>query len=507
MDAHALNSLRHLAQQFRSGDEAGQLATIERIGLARLFDVRTLVWAVGLGGFEFVGFLAALGAEYTNDAARYQKILTACDAARAVARDPAVDDAQLKTALILEIIQGFRLDDTAESFLLTLQNELAFASGTPNEVLAAAAAEMKRRNWATAAAGFERLLAQVKERAPATVYAQAAECLHHLGRFADAERLSLQGLGPQRELIAQRGTPPPEAVIQRHWPANTAPLVSIVCMTYNHARYIEDTIRGFLTQETSFPFEVLIHDDASTDGTPALIRAWQEKYPGIVRAVLQTENQFSRGVRAFDLLLRQTRGRYVATCEGDDYWIRSDKLQKQVGFLEQHPDFSCAGHSYYLYNESRLSVHCWDHSNVDRIISERQLMNVSRLFWLPTLVFRKTFSVLPPERAAAPIGDQFLTSYLGTQGKGIYFESFLGAVRRENQYSIWTPMADEQKEIIRVKTWLALVRLHERLGHPQAASDLLLRIDASRLDPVRKSELARDSLATRHVQTPPAINE
>lgn len=364
-----------------------------------------------------------------------------------------------------------------------------------SEGLATATAELKHGNWAAALAGFLEVRSALKQQTPRLVYAHAATCLHRLGRYTEAEELSREGLGAQRELIAIEGVVPNEKELTRHWRTNAAPTVSILCTTYNHERYIESAIRGFLSQQTKFSFEIIVHDDASNDGTAEIVRAWQKKYPSLFRAILQTENQFSRGVCPLALCLQQARGDYVAVCEGDDYWIDPAKLEKQVGFLEQHADFSCSAHNYYLYNETQLAVRPWFTTRTDRILSARQLMTVSRLLWLPTLVFRKTFSSFPPERRLAPIGDQFLTSYLGTFGKAAYFETFLGAVRRENQYSVWTPLSDAKKESIRVQTWLALVRLHRRLGNEQAVADLRQRIEASPLHPAEKLALVGDALS------------
>lgn len=110
------------------------------------------------------------------------------------------------------------------------------------------------------------------------------------------------------------------------------PLVSICCITYNHKEYIRDALDGFLSQRTDFPYEILINDDASTDGTADIIREYEQKYPEKIRALLQTENQYSKGITnpsgAFNF--PRVRGRYVAMCEGDDYWTDPEKLQKQV---------------------------------------------------------------------------------------------------------------------------------------------------------------------------------
>lgn len=355
---------------------------------------------------------------------------------------------------------------------------------------------MTAGDWATAAAGLLRVRATLGEETPRAIFAQAATCLHRLGRYVEAEAIAQEGLGTQRELITRTSSPPAEADILRQWrqPMPAEPVVSILCMAYNHERYIENTIQSFLTQQTDVPFEILIHDDASTDGTAAIVSRWQERYPSIIRSVLQKENQFSRGVRSLDVLLKQARGRYIATCEGDDYWLEPSKLRLQIALLEQHPEFSCSAHNYYLYDESELSVRPWLKTRRDYVLTERQLMNLTRLLWIPTLVFRKTFSELPAERTFAAISDSFLTSYLGTFGKCAYFESFIGSVRRANQYSFWTPLSDEKKDYIRVKTWFALVRMHETRGNHEVAADLLSKIGTSPLDEAQKAALTQESL-------------
>lgn len=119
------------------------------------------------------------------------------------------------------------------------------------------------------------------------------------------------------------------------------PLVSISCITYNHTPYIRECLDGFLMQKCDFDFEVLIHDDASTDGTQEIIREYQEKYPEIIKPILQKENQWSQGVRGINLKFNFSRakGKYIALCEGDDYWTDPLKLQKQVDFLEENEDY------------------------------------------------------------------------------------------------------------------------------------------------------------------------
>lgn len=123
-----------------------------------------------------------------------------------------------------------------------------------------------------------------------------------------------------------------------------APLVSISCLTYNHAEYIEQCLQGFLMQETSFPYEVIIHDDASTDGTADIIRQYEMEYPQIIKSIYELTNQ--RADKNSDILIQLydlMNGKYIAFCEGDDYWSDAHKLQKQFDFLENNEAFFAVG--------------------------------------------------------------------------------------------------------------------------------------------------------------------
>lgn len=122
--------------------------------------------------------------------------------------------------------------------------------------------------------------------------------------------------------------------------------VTIICLTFNHANFIRQALDGFVMQKANFPFEVLIHDDASTDGTADIIREYEEKFPDIIKPICQKENQFSRiGLQLLtQYIFPRVQGEYVAMCEGDDYWTDPLKLQKQVDFLDAHPDFTICFH-------------------------------------------------------------------------------------------------------------------------------------------------------------------
>lgn len=119
---------------------------------------------------------------------------------------------------------------------------------------------------------------------------------------------------------------------------STEVLVSIICLTYNHEKYIQEALDGFVNQRTSFDYEIIVHDDASTDGTQKIVKEFEKKYPKLFNNIYQTENQHSKRKPVFRSLLQKAKGKYIAICEGDDYWIDVEKLEKQVSILEANPD-------------------------------------------------------------------------------------------------------------------------------------------------------------------------
>lgn len=115
-------------------------------------------------------------------------------------------------------------------------------------------------------------------------------------------------------------------------------LVSIRCAVYNHEPYIRQCLDGFVMQKTDFRFEAIVHDDASTDNSASIIREYAERYPDIIKPIYETENQFSKKDGSLMRIITEAcRGKYYASCEGDDYWTDPLKLQKQVDYMESHP--------------------------------------------------------------------------------------------------------------------------------------------------------------------------
>ena len=477
--------LRQLLQQFSAADEAGARINLAQADALHPWSDDLLVGALCLGGAGFAAWLVGLRHEGLSELERYGLVLDAFYAAIEPPPD-AADDHEAQRAQ--QLIDRFELPASARTLLDTVRAEFLITAGPLEEVPEASLAAMRHQQWALALRGFQRVQHSLQARTPRNVYGMASMCLHKLGRYAEAEDWAQQGLGEQARCL-QIGPVHTEAELLRQWSGRRSPVISIICTSFNHERYIEQALRGFLSQTCSFPFEILVHDDASTDGTQRIIGEWQQRYPRIIKPLLQTENQYSKGGRPFETMLARAKGEFVATCEGDDFWVDPTKLQRQVGFLKSHPEYSCSAHNYYHYLETALTVKPWTRVGRDFVLSARQLMGVVTVLWLPTLVFRKTFSALPPERNQAAIGDQFITSYLGTLGRCMYFETLHAAVRRENEFSLWSPLPQVQKERMRVKTWSALVCLHERLGQQQAVADLMAKIDASTLEPSVRAEM------------------
>lgn len=216
---------------------------------------------------------------------------------------------------------------------------------------------------------------------------------------------------------------------------DSLPLVSICCITYNHAPFIRKCLDGFLLQETSFPVEILIHDDASTDGTDGIIREYVEKYPNLILPLFETENQYSQGKQSeIDFYnYQRARGKYIAYCEGDDYWTDPLKLQKQVDFMESHPDYSVCFHrcKHLVFPENTMK----DDEAGNLFLNNEVGIDLSiELFfrkWITqplTMVFRK--SSFDPEWHShyRLYRDTHEIYHLLKNGKG-YFFSFFGGVR------------------------------------------------------------------------------
>jgi glycosyltransferase involved in cell wall biosynthesis len=209
--------------------------------------------------------------------------------------------------------------------------------------------------------------------------------------------------------------------------------VSICCITYNHVRFIRQCIEGFLMQKTSFEYEILIHDDASTDGTTDVVKEYAAKYPDRIIPLIQTENKYSSETRAIitTYLLPGAKGQYIALCEGDDYWINPLKLQKQVELLDVHPEVAVCTHaSALLYkNGKKKIVRKYDGS---RFADKADVIRWKHYYWTTaSFVYRKDLMENYPVFCLdCHAGDVALFYYLNTKGKTYYMDEVMSVYRR-----------------------------------------------------------------------------
>lgn len=170
------------------------------------------------------------------------------------------------------------------------------------------------------------------------------------------------------------------------------PLVSIVCESYNHESYLRQCLEGFVMQKTDFSFEILIHDDASIDKSVDIIREYEYKYPNLLKPIYQIENQYSKGVKIWsEIQFPRALGKYIAICEGDDYWIDPQKLQKQVDYLESHPECTLCFHNTYITDERKEAEFSLFASIENRDYAPHELLN-SLLTQTSSCVFRTTLA-------------------------------------------------------------------------------------------------------------------
>ncbi len=206
-------------------------------------------------------------------------------------------------------------------------------------------------------------------------------------------------------------------------------MVSVICNTYNHEKFIEFALKGFISQKTNFKIEVLIHDDASTDGTADIIREYEKKYPDIIKPIYQSENQFSKKLSiSKNFQYPRAKGKYIAFCEGDDCWIDENKLQKQVDFLENHPNCVMTCHNSLRKNYRTGKETTENPIDKSGYATAHDILVGKPGLWIATasLVYRKDILETYPEWfRTLPIGDMPLRWYYFAMGDVYYFEEVM----------------------------------------------------------------------------------
>ena len=209
-----------------------------------------------------------------------------------------------------------------------------------------------------------------------------------------------------------------------------APKVSVVCMVYKHEPYLRQCFDGFVMQKTSFPIEILVNDDCSPDSSAKVMREYEEKYPDLFHCIYQEENQYSKGKMAWwEVLFPMAKGEYIAICEGDDYWIDPYKLQKQVDFMDQHPDYVACFHNARVQYDDHVSL--FNALNENHYPSTEDIIKRHWFIATPTLFFRNVLREYPEWRGEVLNGDYLLELLLAREGKFYYMDDAMSVYRQD----------------------------------------------------------------------------
>lgn len=211
------------------------------------------------------------------------------------------------------------------------------------------------------------------------------------------------------------------------------PMVSIWCPTYNHEKYIRDALESFLNQKVDFTYEIVIHDDASTDETPMILKEYEEKYPDRIKVIYEKENTYR--TKNFSKLMREIKckelqGKYIAGCEGDDYWIDMNKLQMQVDYMESHPECVFTAHDAFKLDCEKNSKEPMQPFTEEKDVSPEELI-IQYHGNMPTTSFLFKRELLEADGffLEPGVGDYPLQLYALTKGKVHYFTRIMAVYR------------------------------------------------------------------------------
>jgi glycosyltransferase involved in cell wall biosynthesis len=268
----------------------------------------------------------------------------------------------------------------------------------------------------------------------------------------------------------------PLPLCEQTWDNDVVPLVSIKCTAYNHEEYISDTINGFLLQKTTFPVEIIIHDDASTDRTADIVREYASKYPNLIRPHFQNENQYSKGFRTIrEIMNGLCRGTYIALCEGDDFWTDPLKLQKQVDFLKMNPQHVMCFHRVKILERDGLMVDDYITTVPNNYESIENFAKYGNYIHMASVVHNNIPLNYPDELHVSPAGDYFIYMLLAQHGKIGMLDEVMAVYR--NQVGVWSSQSDRSKKM---KSFLVLLLMQSafRDTHSTVSKTLEKRIDS-----------------------------
>lgn len=245
------------------------------------------------------------------------------------------------------------------------------------------------------------------------------------------------------------------------------PLLSILCITYNHEKYISEALDSFFAQQTNFAFEVVIGEDCSTDRTKLIVDQYRSIYSDQITVVTSQSNVGV--VENFRRTMRACKGKYIAICEGDDYWVDRNKLQAQVDFLEDHSDYVMTFHDAFAFNESGFALRPQLPQSLQCDASMGDLVAARPISTL-TVCFRNVMQGIPVEFNSAPILDLCLWSLLGHYGDGKYLGGIQPAAYRLHDGGVMSSQSETNKLRLTAQTYHSLSRYYANQGNEKVSS-------------------------------------
>lgn len=249
-------------------------------------------------------------------------------------------------------------------------------------------------------------------------------------------------------------------------------MVSVCCLVYNHKPFLRECFDGFVMQKTTFSIEILVHDDASTDHSADIIREYTAKYPDLFKPIYQTENQYSKGVNVLAKNLMRSKGKYIAICEGDDYWTDPLKLQKQVEFMEEHNDIVVTYHDVMTVDINNRIINRSFLSEERKVNFAESILKKGVWIMPQTMCFRAKIKEVAINKLNGNVknGDIFITSIMGNYGAGVYLSDIKPTAYRQTALGIWSMQNSSHKALMMISTCRELLKFYKKRSDDEFVS-------------------------------------
>lgn len=263
-------------------------------------------------------------------------------------------------------------------------------------------------------------------------------------------------------------------VVEYQNPRESSPSVSVCVQTYNHERYISHCLDNILKQQANFDFEILIHEDDSTDETRQICQKYAERFPEKIRLFLNSrKNNISvagEPTGNFTTLynLFSAKGKYIAICEGDDFWGDPKKLQVQYDFMQSHPLYSLCFHDFKLVDSEGNLIQSDKASPLKYDLNSKELLYPVRHPSTLTIFFRNNFRNLPQEITRVITMDAFFYILLGKSGSGKYLPNIKPAFYRIHDGGLWSERELDEKIIAKINTFYEIINYYSRINDRDA---------------------------------------